>query len=242
MFPHLVQELQLCLQRERTQHQYQLSSREAAHHDKLCNLSSHTQSLTTTKETSRKEGGASIEVQLQEAIGGGGGEGGGPRADETIRVSLLPALEEVSLEEMDGGGGGGRERNNDGELTVASLQSQLVESHEKCLKFESEFKEMALEVNRLCEERREGVERERVTVEALRAEVDSLNTQLKSLQQERVAAEGATREEAGRLRGEVGRLEEENRELRAGRDGLERQLGEAESASQGERETTSTRS
>ena len=245
---YLLQELQLCLQRERSQHQHQLSALEAAHNEKLRSLSSHTHAIDSTRETSGKdgeegEGEASVKVQLREAMGEGeGGKSGGGRreesADETIRGSLLSALEEVSLDEMDGGGERGRRRReNDQSTVVAALQSQLVESREMCAKLESELVKMTVEVNRLREECGEGVERERVAVESLRAEVDSLNSQLAALQRERVEAAGAREREVGSLKREVETLEEEKRELRASRESLERRLSEAESSSQGESET-----
>ena len=247
---YLLQELQLCLQRERSQHQHQLSALEAAHNEKLCSLSSHTHATDSTRETSGKdgeegEGEASVKVQLREAMGEGeGGKSGGGRreesADETIRGNLLSALEEVSLDEMDGGGERGRRRReNDQSTVVAALQSQLVESREMCAKLESELVKMTVEVNRLREECGEGVERERVAVESLRAEVDSLNSQLAALQRERVEAgrEVGREREVGSLKREVETLEEEKRELRASRESLERRLSEAESSSQGESET-----
>ena len=237
---YLLQELQLCLQRERSQHQHQLSALEAAHNEKLCSLSSHTHATDSTSGKDGEEGEeeASVKVQLREAMGDGGESGGGRRvesADETIRGNLLSALEEVSLDEMDGGGERRRRRGNDESTVVAALQSQLVESREMCAKLESELVKMTVEVNRLREECGEGVERERVAVESLRAEVDSLNSQLAALQRERVEAG----REVGRER-EVGSLkrEEEKRELRASRESLERRLSEAESSSQGESETS----
>ena len=242
---YLLQELQLCLQRERSQHQHQLSALEAAHNEKLRSLSSHTHAIDSTRETSGKDGEegedeASVKVQLREAMGDGGESGGGRRvesADETIRGNLLSALEEVSLDEMDGGGERRRRRGNDESTVVAALQSQLVESREMCAKLESELVKMTVEVNRLREECGEGVERERVAVESLRAEVDSLNSQLAALQRERVEAgrEVGREREVGSLKREVETLEEE---LRASRESLERRLSEAESSSQGESETS----
>ena len=234
----LLQELQLCLQRERSQHQHQLSALEASHNEKLRSLSSHTHAIDSTRETSGKDGDegeeeASVKVQLREAMGEGGESGGGRReesADETIRGSLLSSLEEVSLEEeMDGGGVRGRRRGKDESTVVAALQSQLAESREMRAKLESELVNMTVEVNRLREERGEGVERERVAVESLRAEVESLNSQLVALQREQV--EGARQREVESLKREVETLEEE---LRASRESLERRLSEAESSSQGE--------
>ena len=223
----------MCLQRERSQHQHQLSALEAAHQEKLRSFPSHDHTLEAVIDSRGRDGEEreeEVKVQLREAMG----EGGGRRsesADETIRGSLLSALEEVSLEEVDGGVGRG-ERG--GGSVVSPLQSQLVESREKCVKLESELQKTVSELNQLREGSREEVERERVMVETLTAKVDSLNSLVAVLQQERGEVETAKEREVETVKREVGRLEEENRQLRGGREAVERKLSEAQSTSRGE--------
>ena len=138
-----MQDLQLCLQRERGQHQHDMSALEATHREKC-------HSLTRLSRTAVEGEDTLVGSQLQGGTGGGLGV-----ADDTIRESLLSVLEEVSLDERgrDSGErrGDSNERGGDsdergGERSeVSSLQSELDAAQKKCDKLEMKAEELYTE-------------------------------------------------------------------------------------------------
>ena len=196
----LPQDLQLCLQRERGQHQRELSVLEAAHCKKLRSFAQPSHTAPDTEEIRRQEqqleGGAVLEDNGRV----------GPAASETIRQNLLSALEEVSLDETDGEDGREERREEDGGTAFASVRTQLEESREKCVGIEREVEQLRVQLRESREERRG----EREIVEELRSEVQALQTRNAALESERgLAAESRVE----RMRETVNRLEEENSRL-----------------------------
>ena len=99
-----LQELQLCLQRERAQHQHQLSELEATRRDKNHHTTHSPE--PPVSDPVRDRGGGQVEeeegvsVKMSEAMGYGVGGSATRESDETANVgfSLVSALDEVNLE------------------------------------------------------------------------------------------------------------------------------------------------
>lgn len=192
------QDLQLCLQRERGQHQHQLSALEAAHLEKLSSLPQTSLSVTEPEDGETDGGGVLPVVQY--------GSRGGGETSEKIRQNLLSALEEVSLDEREGDSCD--ERREEG---VAQLRTQLRESQERCVGLERELEQLGGELRESRRERRE----ERETVEELRSAVESLQTRNAALESERSSAGLAVESQMETLRKQVEHLQEENAGLLA---------------------------
>ena len=176
------QDLQLCLQRERGQHQHEISNLEAAHNEKIRSIAQDSQAALKTKTL--------IQVQLQDAI-----RDDPVSENDTIRGSLLSALEEVSLIER---ADEGREESD----VVRSLRSELEASREKSIRLEGELEQLMLKM----EEEQGEMKRERETAEKLQLELQSLKAALEHEQ-------GSAGDTIDKLRGEVRRLEEDNSRL-----------------------------
>ena len=242
MQPASLQELQLCLQRERGQYQHQLARLEAAHgketHD-FPSTQSHSHETTNTAPfvSGVGEGGVSVSFQLREAMGEGpdGGrvsdESEREGVDELVRGSLSNALEEVSLEDDE------RERKREadgqGELKTALLQSELAHSRDRCAQLESELDQIGMELRQIQEEKERATENEH----HLRTEIDALNTKLSALERERTELVSVREREVESLKSEIERFEAENSVLRVKGESvsvLETQLSHAQSVCDGE--------
>lgn len=172
----------MCLQRERGQHQHEISNLEAAHNEKIRSIAQDSQAALKTKTL--------IQVQLQDAI-----RDDPVSENDTIRGSLLSALEEVSLIER---ADEGREESD----VVRSLRSELEASREKSIRLEGELEQLMLKM----EEEQGEMKRERETAEKLQLELQSLKAALEHEQ-------GSAGDTIDKLRGEVRRLEEDNSRL-----------------------------
>lgn len=168
----------MCLQRERGQHQHEISALEAAHSERIHSISQNSQAALKTETL--------VQVQLQDAI-----RDEPILENDTIRGSLLSALEEVSLIE-------GTEESD----MVVSLRSELEASREKSIQLEGQLEQLVLKMK---EERGE-MKRERETAERLQLELQSLKATLEHEQ-------GSAADTIDKLRGEVRRLEEDNSRL-----------------------------
>lgn len=172
----------MCLQRERGQHQHEISALEAAHSEKIRSISQNSQAALKTETL--------VQVQLQDAI-----RDEPVSENDTIRGSLLSALEEVSLIE------GTDERTEESDM-VMSLRSELEASREKSIQLEGQLEQLVLKMK---EEQGE-MKRERETAERLQLELQSLKAMLEHEQ-------GSAADTIDKLRGEVRRLEEDNSRL-----------------------------
>ena len=119
-----MQDLQLCLQRERGQHQHEMSTLETAHREKLRSLTQRSPPVAKGEEGL---------VQSQEM-----GRGSSV-ADGNIHGSLLPVMEEVSLDEREEDSDKRRDVESE---EVSSLRSELDASRKK-------YDQLRMEINKM---------------------------------------------------------------------------------------------
>ena len=218
------QDLQLCLQRERGQHQHEVAALAAAQHETLRSLDQQPRAAELDRD------GHLGQSRAQDVEGGAGSV-----VNSTLRGNLLSALEEVSLDERDSERD--KEREESGEEAVSLLRAELEGSRERCGELERELNRLRSELKQQLEGRREKEATERGGIERLQVELQSLKAEKTRLEQEMVSERQTMVAERGRLGEEVERAGELNARLQTQEQVLSQlraELRDSQSSGEGE--------